>query len=356
MVRVNADKVEIILLYGQANRNYHEAARLFNNVYADRPVSPSYVKSVVDKFTTTFSVKDAPRSGRPSVKTEELQIQVLGTIAIEPKQSVRKIATDVGTVGKSTVHEILQKHKFHPFKVHLVQELNEDDPDRRLQFCETMEHLIATQPNYLYRICFSDEASFFVNGSVNRHNCRYWSDQNPRWIEEAHTQHPEKLNVWAGIMGNTVIGPFFIEGNLTGRLYLQLLEEAITPAIIAAIENDAIDYDPIFQQDGAPPHFHGPVREYLDEEFPGRWIGRRGAIEWPPRSPDLAPLDFFLWGYVKERVFTTQPETLQELRQRITDVCATITPEILTNVRAEFQNRLYYCQEVGGSHFEHLIK
>jgi len=41
-------------------------------------------------------------------------------------------------------------------------------------------------------------------------------------------------------------------------------------------------------------------------QYPERWIGRRGAIKWPPRSPDLTPLDYFMWGYLKERVYKTK--------------------------------------------------
>jgi len=42
-------------------------------------------------------------------------------------------------------------------------------------------------------------------------------------------------------------------------------------------------------------------------------------IEWPPRSPDLTPLDFFLWGYLKQKVFSTPPQDLPTLRRRIVD-------------------------------------
>ena len=66
--------------------------------------------------------------------------------------------------------------------------------------------------------------------------------------------------------------------------------------------NEAEDF--IFQQDGAPPHWKLSVRAYLNENLPGRWIGRAGnddsvLLKWPPRSSDLTPCDFFLWGYVK---------------------------------------------------------
>ena len=51
-----------------------------------------------------------------------------------------------------------------------------------------------------------------------------------------------------------------------------------------------------FQQDGAPAHFALDVREYLNNIFPNGWIGRGGPVQWPPRSPDLTPMDFFIWG------------------------------------------------------------
>ena len=57
------------------------------------------------------------------------------------------------------------------------------------------------------------------------------------------------------------------------------------------------------QQDGAPSHFDIHVRQWLDQLFRGVWIGRRGPDEWPPRSPDLGLLDFYLWGQVMAIVY-----------------------------------------------------
>jgi len=48
----------------------------------------------------------------------------------------------------------------------------------------------------------------------------------------------------------------------------------------------------IFQQDGAPPHGSSHVHPFLDATFPNRWIGTDGPKPWPPRSPDITPLDF----------------------------------------------------------------
>jgi len=48
-------------------------------------------------------------------------------------------------------------------------------------------------------------------------------------------------------------------------------------------------------QDGAPPRFSCFVTDVLNEIFPDVWIGKGGPIPWTIRSPDLSPLDFFLW-------------------------------------------------------------
>lgn len=97
------------------------------------------------------------------------------------------------------------------------------------------------------------------------------------------------------------------------------------------------------------------MRNFLNETFPERWIGRRGAIEWPPRSPDLTPLDFFLGGHLKDRVYKTKPRNLNELRHRIITEVALIMPETLENVCNAFYYRLGHCQTVQGQQFEHLL-
>jgi len=64
-----------------------------------------------------------------------------------------------------------------------------------------------------------------------------------------------------------------------------------------------------FQHDGAPPHYTIRVRELLNELFPNRWLGRDGPVTWPPRSPDLTPLDYYLWGHMKTLVYETKVQS-----------------------------------------------
>jgi len=71
----------------------------------------------------------------------------------------------------------------------------------------------------------------------------------------------------------------------------------------------------------APPHWGSYVSWFLDAAFPNRWTGRDGPTPWPPLSPDITLLDFFLWGYVKDKVFSTPVPDITNLKGRITRFC-----------------------------------
>ena len=67
----------------------------------------------------------------------------------------------------------------------------------------------------------------------------------------------------------------------------------------------------------------------LNDTFPEKWIGRDGPISWPPRSPDITPLDISLWGYVKDIVNRTKVRDVSDLQQRIIETLDTVTVDML---------------------------
>jgi hypothetical protein len=87
-----------------------------------------------------------------------------------------------------------------------------------------------------------------------------------------------------------------------------------------------------FQQDGATCHTAGKTMELLREKFPGRVISRNGDWNWPPRSCDLSPCDFFLWGFVKSCVYANKPQTIPELKAEIGRVIGEIEAQLCENV------------------------
>lgn len=362
MVRYLSEKqrLEILMMkgYGDRCRTQDEVCELFNNKYPElEPITRTAVSKILRKFEDFGHVRDLPRCGRPKV-SEDVQLDVLLDLQENPHKATQEVAANY-EISKSSVWRTLKKYKWHPYKAVLVHELNEDDPDRRIEFCEDMMARCTADPEFVSRVLFSDEATFCLNGAVNRQNCRYWAPQNPHWMIEVHTQFPQKVNVWAGIVGDRILGPFFIEGTLTSAKYLDFLRDDLTPALAMLYPNeedpDLPNNNLWYQQDGAPPHFSLDVRNYLNQVFPNRWIGRRGPIEWPARSPDLTPLDFFLWGYLKSKVYFNRPVTVDDLKNRIRAEIRAIRPETLRNVQQDFEYRLGYCQEVNGNQFEHLI-
>ena len=68
--------------------------------------------------------------------------------------------------------------------------------------------------------------------------------------------------------------------------------------------------------DGAPPRFSRVARQFLNQHFANKWIGRGGPSAWPARSPDLNPLDFHLWEHLKSIVYATLIEHAEILRKR----------------------------------------
>jgi hypothetical protein len=78
-----------------------------------------------------------------------------------------------------------------------------------------------------------------------------------------------------------------------------------------------------YQHDGAPPHFSQVIRQYLNHKFPNQWTSRGGAQNWPPWSPDLNPLDYHVWGYLKAMVYAHKVN-MTELLQQILRIARSI--------------------------------
>lgn len=159
MVYSLAERVEIIEIYFRS-QCASQTAELFNQRHQDKHVHRKYVLELVQKFRATGNVCNKKRVIENAVINEATEVAVLGQIVLDPTLSTRQMST-VSGIRRSSIQTILKRNKFHPYKIHLVQELNEDDFDRRLQFCEIMSERATNEPNFISNICFSDECTFF---------------------------------------------------------------------------------------------------------------------------------------------------------------------------------------------------
>ena len=228
-----------------------------------------------------------------------------------------------------------------PYHIKLVHKLSEDDFDRRVQFSEELLERLALDSSLLDRIIWSDEAIFTLSETVNRHNCVYWDFENPNIVKEIDGLGSEKVMVWVGLWSEGRTGPVFFNGGVTGQRYRQMLEDEVIPALILD-KGEEYGSHFIFQQDGAPPHYSLTARELLHDSF-DEWIGRRGPWEWPPRSPDLTTDDFFLWGYLKDKLFERGSSNLEDLKRVISEEFQKIPQEMIKKACRSVKERCELC-------------
>lgn len=185
-------------------------------------------------------------------------------------------------------------------------------------------------------------------------DCRYWSRNNPRWIGAERTRETDTVMVWAGIIDEKVIGPYFFDHNVNGDTYLEMLQHYLLP------ELERLGINPLeimYMHDGAPPHYSIQVRQFLNANFSG-FIGpgNDAFIRWPARSPDLNILDFFFWAFVKHVINQIPAVDIDDLLFKIEESFDQVTQEMLNNCQNEILKRLRCCIRYNGAHIEQHLK
>ncbi|GFV73866.1 uncharacterized protein TNCV_2625691 [Trichonephila clavipes] len=197
--------------------------------------------------------------------------------------------------------------------------IHQNDHQTRRRFVEWAQNEITVVPDFHKRILFSDEAHFWLNSYVNEQNCRIWSEANPQVYVETPL-HPEKLTVWCTLWAGGIIG-----------------------------------FELWLHQDGTICHTARAAIDLLKDTFGDGLISRFGPVEWPPRSCDLTPLDYFLWGYVKSLVYADKPQTLDHLENNFRRVISDIRPQMLEKVIENWTSRLNYTRASRSSHMPEII-
>ncbi|GFV30887.1 uncharacterized protein TNCV_4013211 [Trichonephila clavipes] len=150
--------------------------------------------------------------------------------------------------------------------------IHQNDHQARRRFVEWAQNEIVVVPDFHKRILFSDEAHFWLNGYVNKQNCRIWSEANPQVYVET-TLHPEKLTVWCALWAGGIIGPYFFKNDeghnvtVNGDRYRAM----ITNFFIPELSNHDVQ-ELWFQQDGATCHTARATINLLKDTFGDRLI------------------------------------------------------------------------------------
>lgn len=345
------------LTYGAAGESCLRARQMYAERYPNRRVPQHQMFSRVHRQlceTGSFAGINVDRGSRRSTRTVSVEEAVLQSIEEQPSSSTRGIARQFG-VSQSSVWRILNEERLHPFHLQRVQLLEAEDYPKRVTFCQWFMQRTAVDPNFPTYVLFTDEASFTREGVFNTHNSHVWANQNPHGTTVRAAQQRFAVNVWTGIVGDCLLGPYLLPSRLDCANYLIFLQ-TVLPGLMNEVPA-VILRRMWFQHDGAPAHFANDVRCYLTRKFGAQWIGRGGPVCWPPRSPDLSPIDFFVWGAMKNMVYETPVASAMDLVARISVAAANIreTPGIFQKVRLSMQRRCEACNLANGQNFEHLL-
>lgn len=348
------EKNDMVQAYYEANASGRKAREIYARRFPSRNV-PNF-KTFIETVRKLREEGILHRKKKETIRNNEERI--LDLVSENPMVSTRTLANHPSVnKSKSTVWRVLKRNSYHPYHFRSCQTLEEGDFEKRKEFCEFILRRTRENRNFLRLILFTDEATFHRDGFFNNKNNIIWQRENPHATVAKNSQKRFSVNVWAGMKDGFIVGPYILPETLTGNGYNQFLRETLPDLLedIPLSHFQGIWY----QHDGCPAHTVRSVREFLDSQYPRRWIGRLGPVAWPPRSPDLTPMDFYFWGHMKSLVYDKRaPVTSrEELIQRIESAAEEIrrNPEMVRSAVDSVAKRSRKCIRRNGNIFENEL-
>jgi hypothetical protein len=347
----NLEKFDMISIYIECRKNENAACNLYFQRYPERRQPNKSIFKRIELNLKNYGSFDKPRVKKYNKSNENVVIDVLACVEANPNVSSRQIEQDID-VPRRTALNILQKNKYRPYKIHINQHLYPQDFEKRRSFCRWYIEKCRDSEKFKHNVIWTDEVRITSDGLFNRHNNHHWSIENPYATTTRLRQGRFGLNVSCFLVKDRVYY-YIYDDNLTANRYIEVLENNLRNVFEGIPENEHCDL--WFQQDGAPAHNARIVRQYLSIRFPNRWIGTHGPINWPPRSPDITPMDFFLMGFLKEDIYKQQNGSLEELRRNTENAFRKLSRIHVRNAINSIERRCNFCIRQNGEHFQHFF-
>ena len=317
------------------------------------------VKRLCNRLDTYGTTDRRPGSGRlRTATTDENQEDVDELICSqeEPGSHTRPqtIADDLG-VSYTSVQRMVKRSKINNFKRVQTPQMDDGARGRRVNRAVGLSKKFGKNPRMIERAVFKDESDFPLQIQMNKQNNRVYSKGKKSDIPVENLCHEgnrqsKKVMVSAALTWHGATKPFFVNSGgikVNGPNYLQHLKKELFPAVRKVYPRE----DWIFIQDGAPSHRSNLVQDFLQENMHRRHVSKE---EWPPKSLDSNPLDFYFWNKVKREVYKGRHNkpfaTEKEMQQRIKSVwskCANNKCEIRKAMK-QFVPRLKAVEEKKG--------
>jgi hypothetical protein len=141
-----------------------------------------------------------------------------------PRKSLRVLSQEIG-LSRSTCQRAAKKAGLHAYRFRVVQELKQQDYDKRMTYCCWFQTFIDEDPGILDYTWFSDEAWFHLSGYVNSQTC-LWGSESPHALFEEPRQS-QKVSMFCALSQQQIIGPMFFDTTVTSQVYIELFRELL---------------------------------------------------------------------------------------------------------------------------------
>ena len=339
-------KRDRVIALHQAHQTVAQIVRALRRYNVQRRL----VTDTIARFKETGTTRDRLRSGRPrTVRTPKRVRDVAQELESEPLTSPRRIAQKCGG-SRSTVRRILTDDlKVVPRKLRKTQYLTPANEAQRLEKCKRLLVLLKGPPNR--QLFFSDEKTFSVERHLNPQNDRIYVRKGSRVQRDSacitRRQHPDSVMVWAGFVGG-VKAPlvFFQKGEqVTAMAYRR---RVLMPVLRTWVSKQSNIGPFIFVQDSAPTHQPKLTKKF----FVKYGIPYITPEQWPARSPDLNPVDVFVWPYLLKEACSMQHPDVPSLKRALRRAWLNMPKLPLLGSRDMLLNRLDQCVQAAGRSFE----
>ena len=234
-----------------------------------------------------------------------------------------------------------ERYQTYPYRIQTQQTLASDKILKKIE----------KTPGFLNLFWTSHEAHFHLDGKTNSTTNVFWRSFRPNEVA-TNPLYSIKCKMWAAFSARGIIGLIFIEE--FGAAVTVNKEQCVE--VLKSFKSEIQTFYPSlmsklwFQQDGTSSHTSYLFLDWLKENFGGFVISLKTDFEWIPQSPDLSHPDFFLWGYLNDRVYAENPRTIKELKKVIMEEMRIIPHSVCKNVIDNFVLRFKKFTELNGSY------
>lgn len=291
----------------------------------------STVQSIIDRCSATKTVKNQPRSGRPSSLSECDKRFVVREVKKNPRCSAPKIAAELAKRGTavcaSTVRKTLREEKYHGRQARKKFWVSKVNREKRLRFAKDHRDTGAEVYN---KTIWTDESKYNVFGSDG--SIKVWRQPNaelePRNLIPTVKHGGGSVMVWGCMSANGVGNLHFIEGTMDHRMYIDILKNNLR----SSAQKMGLGDDFIFQQDNDPKHTARNTKLWL-------LYNARNRLETPPQSPDLNPIEH-LWHYLEVEIRKRHISNKKELEKALREEWEKIPPSFCADLVASMPRRI----------------